>query len=236
MMIYTDFLLETRMNIMKTLLLSFCLLLLLPFFSLAQQEDAKNSNPIEKLDSTKYKIGNVILDSKERTITVNGKINMQQGTVELIACAPGGKMHESILTIDVVPYHLQVSLLLLGLKYVGGVEYQGDAKQPQGDSVYITITWQLHGKDTTVAIEDLVWNIEQNRQMERTSWVFVGSKTVEGTFMADQEKSLITTYHDPFTIFDNPLKGGSNDELYKVNEHLVPSKGTPVQIVIKPVP
>ncbi len=222
---------------MKRLFLQVVICVILPVIIFAQRgnDAALNSNPIEKLDSNRYKIGNAIINSQERTVSLQGKINLQKGMIEVVACAPGGKMHESVLVIDVVPYHLQVALLLLGLKYVGGLEYQGDPKQPQGDSVDITVTWSMNGKDTTVHVEDLVWNIEQSKPMERISWVFVGSKTEDGKFMADQEKSIITTYHDPFTIFDNPLQGGSNDDLYKVNENLVPAKGTPVIVTIKTI-
>ncbi|TAK56660.1 MAG: hypothetical protein EPO24_10970, partial [Bacteroidetes bacterium] len=201
--------------------------------NLTKQDTAAVSNPIQKIDEFRYKIGNVILDSKRREIMLQGAVNMEKGVVELLACAQGGKLHETVLVIDAVPYHLQVALLLLGLQYKGGLEYQGDARTPQGDSVEVYVTWSKNGKDTTVRGEDLVWDVKAASSMEHTSWIFVGSKMVEGRFMADQEKSLITTYHDPFTIFDNPLQGGANDELYKVNEQLVPPKGTPVTVSIK---
>jgi hypothetical protein len=53
--------------------------------------------------------------------------------------------------------------------------------------------------------------------------------------MADMEGSIITTFHDPYTIIDNPLPGGGNDELYVVNETLVPPKETEIQLIIKAV-
>ncbi|MBI3189897.1 MAG: hypothetical protein HYZ33_04550 [Ignavibacteriales bacterium] len=192
-----------------------------------------SENPIEKIDENNYRVGKLILNSKDRTVKLNGILNMEKGIIELLACATGGKVHESVLVLDVVPYHLQVSMLLLGLKYKGGLEYQGDPRTPQGDSVEIWVSWKRDGGDTTVRAEDLVWDANQSKPMEHTSWVFVGSKMVEGRFMADQEKSLITTFHDPFTIFDNPLQGGANDEVYTVNEKLVPRKGTPVTVTIK---
>lgn len=227
---------------MKQALL-FLLLFLYASVLLARQKEASSStknsdssaqtNPIEKIDEFRYRIGNVTLDSKKRELSIPGMINMEKGVVELLACARGGKTHESILVLDIIPYHLQVSLLLLGLKYRGGVEYQGDPKIPKGDSVEVWVTWKGEGAEKTVRGEDLVWNITEKKSMEHTPWIFVGSKMIEGRFMADQEKSLITTYHDPFTIFDNPSPDGANDDLYKVNEQIVPAKGTPVTITIK---
>lgn len=219
-------------------LLAACFLaLLVPPPASAQADTTKSSDttasPITRIGEDVYKIGNVILDSRKREIRIPGRVNMEKGMIELVACGPGGKLHESILVLDVVPYHLQVGLLLLGLRFVGGPEYQGDPRTPLGDSVEIQASWTLAGKTTTVRIEDLVWDIPHKRMMEHTPWVFVGSKLLQGQFMADAEKSLITTYHDPFTILDNPLPSGSDDELYKVNWNIVPPKGTPVEVVIK---
>jgi len=192
-----------------------------------------SSSAIVRVGEDLYKIGNVLLDSRSREITVPGTVNMEKGLIELVACGPGGKLHESVLVLDVVPYHLQVALLLLGLRFIGGLEYQGDPRTPLGDSVEVRARWTLNGKTTTVRIEDLVWDIPHKRPMEHTPWIFVGSKLIQGRFMADAEKSLITTYHDPFTILDNPLTSGGDDELFKVNWNLVPPKGTPVEVIIK---
>lgn len=191
--------------------------------------------PISKIGDNLYQLGSITLDSKKRELIIPGQVNMQKGIIELLACAPGGKVHESVLVLDVVPYHLQVALLLLGLKYVGGLEYQGDPRTPQGDSVEVWVTWKEEGKEKKVRGEEMVWDVVRNAPMETTPWVFVGSKVNQGTFMADVEKSLITTYHDPLTILDNPLTTGGNDEVYKVNEKLVPPKGTPVTVIITPV-
>ena len=159
---------------------------------------------------------------------------MQKGMIELLACAPGGKTHETVVVMDVVPYHLQVALILLGLNYVGGLAIQGDTLTPRGDSLEVLITWNSNGRDTTVRGEDFAWDIPRKAPMQHTPWIFTGSKMMDGKYMADVEKSLITTYHDPFTILDNPLSTGADDETYKVNENLVPPKGTAVTVTIKP--
>jgi hypothetical protein len=194
-----------------------------------------SQNPLKKIGDDQYQLGNIKIDSKNRVLTIPGKINMQKGMIELLACAPGGKTHETVVVMDVVPYHLQVALILLGLNYIGGLSVQGDTLTPKGDSVDVFVTWTKNGQDTTVRAEDFAWDIPAGKSMAHTPWVFAGSKMYEGKYMADVEKSLITTYHDPFTILDNPLSTGRDDETYKVNDLLVPPKGTPVTITIKPI-
>lgn len=191
--------------------------------------------PIVKLSATTYKIGNILLDVENRQIRLPGEVNMEKGIIELLACAPGGKMHESVLVVDIVPYHLQVSLLLLGLTYGDNLQFQGDPNTPQGDSVEVWISWQWENIDHKVRGEDLIFNLVSKKTMDHTFWIFSGSRIVNGTFMADVEGSIITTFHDPYTILDNPLPGGGNDELYVVNQNLVPPKGTPVEVFIKAI-
>ena len=194
-----------------------------------------SQSQIAKVGDHTYKLGSLTIDSELREITIPGKVNMHKGMIELLACGPGGKTHESVLVLDVAPYHLQVALLLLGLQYVGGLAYQGDPHTPKGDSVEVWVKWKDGDKYTSVRGEDLVWDIPRNQHMEHTPWIFVGSMMSDGKFMADVEKSLITTYHDPLTILDNPLIAGGDDTLYRVNEDLVPAKGTPVEVTIKAV-
>ena len=188
---------------------------------------------ISKIGDHLYKLGSLKINSESKEIIIPGKVNMQKGMIELLACGPGGKVHESVLLLDVIPYHLHVGLLLLGLKFGGGLEYQGDPNTPMGDSLEVWVRWTSNDRDTIVKGEDLVWDIPRNKSMEHTYWVFAGSKVVEGKYMADIEKSIITTYHDPFTIIDNPLALGGDDELYRVNEKITPAKGTPVEVIIR---
>lgn len=201
----------------------------------AQNPDTSKSPPIVKLSPTKYKIGTIILDVENRQLQFPGEINMEKGVVELLACTPGGKRHESVLVVDIIPYHLQVSLLLLGLNYGDNLQYQGDPNTPTGDSVEVWVKWQWNNEDYMVRGEDLIFDLVSKKTMAHTHWIFSGSRVINGTYMADMEGSIITTYHDPFTILDNPLPGGGNDELYVVNHDLVPPKGTEIELIIKAI-
>jgi hypothetical protein len=195
---------------------------------------ADSAHPgITKIGQNLYRLGNVTIDSERRQISMAGKVNMDHGIVELLACAPGGKVHESVLVLDVVPYHFQVALLLLGLKPGGGLEYQGDPRTPTGDSVDVIVSWTQADTQVSVRAEQLVWDLQQKTAMQTTPWIFVGSKVVDGTFLADVERSLITTYHDPTAILDNPLPSGGNDEISVVNRELIPPVGTPVVVTVR---
>jgi len=181
-----------------------------------------------------YNLGNVKLDLNKKTITMNGKVNMSYGLIELLACTRIGKMHESALVIDVQPIHLQTALILLGLEFGGGIRYQGDPLTPKGDRVQIWVEWDADNETQRHRAEDLIFNRSKQSQMEHVGWVFTGSRMSNGAFMAQAVGTLITTFRDPDAIIDNPLPDGADDTAYIVNSQVTPPKGTNIRMIITP--
>ena len=209
--------------------------------ALSQDERQPEKPVVQKLSDGVYQIGTVQLDKNTQEIRLPGRVNMQEGLIELFACGPKGKLHESVLVLDIIPYHMQVALLLLGLEPGGGLAHQGDPDTPTGDPVEIWVEWDHSDSLSSSPMvrrhraEELIYNIAREQPMQQTHWVFVGSKIVDGWFMAQVEQSLVTTYHNPYTILDNPSPSGGDDTLYIVNKEIVPEVGTPVQMIIKAV-
>ncbi|KPL12060.1 hypothetical protein AMJ85_02150 [candidate division BRC1 bacterium SM23_51] len=194
------------------------------------QTDSSPHREIERIGEGRFRIGNIVLDKTSQTLRLPAQVNMQKGIIELVACSSGGKLHESLFLAHVEPYHLHLALLLLGLNHKGGVRFQGDGTQPEGDRVVIFV--ERDGRRQRV--ERYIWDIPRKATMEPTGWVFTGSKFVDGQFGAQLTRTLITTYRDPYTILDNPLPTGADDTVYEVNSQVTPSVGTTVTLVIRP--
>ena len=149
----------------------------------SQQEEQSQKAVVKKLADGKYLIGSVLVDKNAQEIHLPGKVNMQEGLIELFACGPRGKLHERVLVLDVVPYHLQVALLLLGLEPGGGLDYQGDPGIPAGDPVVVWVEWEQSdslSSSSTVAhhrAEELIYNIAREQPMDQTHWVFVDPRS-----------------------------------------------------------
>jgi hypothetical protein len=190
----------------------------------------------EKIGEDLYRVGKLTVDLKSKTARCAGKINMRQGTVEYLAVAPKGKLHESVLQVDVRPLHLQVGLILLGLEPGGGLRYQGDAQSPKGSPVDVWVSWERNGRRAKVRAEDLIWDVVKKRPMDRSAFVFSGSSVDADGFVADRELSLIATYRDPAAILNNALPSGSDDSIYKANQRIAPPVGTPVTVTVTPRP
>ncbi len=189
----------------------------------------------EKITDNVYRIGQVILDVKAKTVTCEGKVNLQKGAIDYLAVASKGKLHESVLELDAEPIHLNVALLLLGLKAGENLREHGDPTPPKGGPVEILVSWEENdGKRREVRIEELAWEVEKKRPMERTSFVFTGGRIVDGKFTPQQERSLIAVYSDADTLLNNPLPTRLNHDAYSINEKLTPKVGTKVRVVFKP--
>jgi len=178
------------------------------------------------------------VDVRRGTVQAEGRVCMDKGVLEYVACGPGGKVHESLLILDCEPRDLLVAIQTLGLKPGRGVDFQGQKKVPTGAKVFLYVEWEQGGKSVRRRAEDLVWNAQARRSMRRTPWIFVGSRfekdpdTGKPVFAASIEGNLVATYHDPYAILDHPLDTGADDTTYEVNTKLVPKAKTPVKLVI----
>lgn len=194
--------------------------------------------PMREIAEKVYEIGPVgravKLDRNLMEIRINGKSAASSRLVEYLATTPLGKAHETILTFDIEPVHLQVALLTLGLKPVNNLRVQGDPRVPKGAPVDIFVEWERNGKTERRRAEELIWNGIEDRAMSETRWVFTGSRVDGKLFMADATQSLIASFRDPDAILNHPLPAGADDTAYRANLSAAPPNGSPVQLIIRP--
>lgn len=184
----------------------------------------------------------VTLLEGQRRLEVAGFVNQQAGAIELFACAPEGKTHESIVVLDCVPSGLHAGLLALGLVpgRPAGMEVDGQWRPPTGPPVEVRVRWTTaDGAAHEARAEEWILDQQRGAGMEPVGWLFVGSYSQEGSggasnYAADHVKSLVTTYHDASTILENPLQGGRDDALYEADARVVPPVGTRIVVSFTP--
>lgn len=196
--------------------------------------------PIVELEKGVYQVGNVKVDKNKREakdyeVIVPGEINLIQGMIEFLACAKGGKLHESALLLDVEPLHLQLGLILVGLEHENNLRYQGDPRLSKGDPVEIFVEWERNNKLERHRAEELVFDRQKKAPMPKTHWLFTGSRINNSVFMAQATKNIIATYNDPDSIINQPFPTRSDDTAYSVNTDVLPPKNTKVKLIIKPL-
>jgi len=182
-------------------------------------------------DGNRATLGSVQVDAAAKTVTATGWVNQTEGLVEVLACGPKGKVHESVFVLALNPLDLQAALLLIGLQ--PGTPMEIDTP-PTGAPVDVRVEWQADGETKQVRAETFLWNQAKNQALPETPWTFNGSIIRDGEFMALAEESLVVTYWDPYAILNNPLPCGADDEILVVNSNAVPAYETPVTFIFSP--
>ena len=179
-------------------------------------------------------LGSIWIDPARHELIVSGFVNQVQGAVELFACGPGGKTHESILVLFGEPADIQTGLLLLGLKHGEPMKGLGQGP-PEGDRVNLTVHWEQDGEVRFASAGELILDYQRGKSFRNASWVFNGSKVENNYFLALAEESLIATYWDPWAIINIATSEGRDDERLAANTKKLPPRQTPVRLVISPV-
>ncbi len=188
---------------------------------------------IERLPNGDIRLGKITLLKEQRALAFPAKINRTFGPLEVLIATPIGRLHESLLSSEASPFHLQTMLHLLGLK--NGPRLPDDDGR-QGDLVDIDLEWTRDdGTAVRESVEDWLINTKTEKPMKRIGWVFVGSRIDQGTFLAELDGNLVLVYSVGETVLDIPSKAGRDDTVFVVNEEKEGlNRGSAVRVVITP--
>ncbi|MCB1099335.1 MAG: hypothetical protein KDN22_27440 [Verrucomicrobiae bacterium] len=70
---------------------------------------------IRQVSDDVYELGALVLDRKERTITIPATVNMTEGMIEYALVSDSGKVHEPLFATAATPQQVHVAALLLGM-------------------------------------------------------------------------------------------------------------------------
>lgn len=200
---------------------------------------------IREISPGVFQVGGVKLEREARRVSFPVKLNMTNGPIEYLLVTTAGKTHESLLTTDIEPQHLQVAMLLLGAKGMqaapltnapaGGPITQalGGRNPPlPGDAVSVEVSWKQGGRSERKRIEALVLNKRANEPMSAGPFTFTGSRLWQGKFVAQTDGSLIAIITDPDAVFNNPRPNRDADDTWVVHAPSVPSADTGLELSI----
>jgi len=194
-----------------------------------------------------FEIGSMRLDKNAGTLTLPGKVNMDNGALEYLICTAKGPTHESLLVTEVQPSDVHFGMLLLGAKGAGiltpapsdappaqiDAEYLRRAPKLKGDNLTITARWKKAGMEHGAPVED--WIVAQNtgKPAPRGPWIYTGSMFAEDKFLAQFEGLIAALVTNPSALINNPRSGNDDDKIWMANTKAVPPADTHIEIVIK---
>lgn len=211
------------------------------------EEKPDQEKPGEPRKEGVTKLPGIVIDRNAGTIELSGVICRQSSSqLEVMMCTSRGKTHESLLLVDCAAEHLQMGLILLGLKPNPQVKEFGEFKAlTEGPKVVLEVAWKnADGKEVRHRIEDLIYDRRRERSMERAGWVFTGSRDREVPAPPDFEKTrkvfaakysgnLGALYHDPDAILDTPLMEGGDDTIFVPHAERLPARMTQIVVHIR---
>ena len=182
-----------------------------------------------------FELGKVRLDKNNRTVSFPAVLNLSPGLIEYVVVTETGKIHESLFRTEAEPFQIHTAMLLLGAKGAGTNRFPEQANQPlPGNKVTIEVTWRMEGgARQNRRAEELVYNQQTKSTMSRGPWIYNGSRMFDGTFVAQQDGSIVSLIEDPDALINNPRLGRESDEIWEVKTNGLPPLNSPVEIKIK---
>lgn len=180
----------------------------------------------------------VHIDWQQGVVEVGAVVVLRQGLLELVACSPNTREHESILRVAARPHDIYNALGLIGL--VPGKPVRRDAGSdrwlpPTGSPLRIEVRYRDHDEEKTVPVERWLLESDKSQIPGPLPWVFAGSvRASDGTFGADEEGTIVCVVDfSTAMIAVGALHTSSDDELWlAANTELIPPVGTRCTLMI----
>jgi hypothetical protein len=190
--------------------------------------------PLETVAPGVFRMGKVVLDNREKTVTFAGAVNMTHGLIEYAIVAAGGKLHESLLRTDAEPYHIHLAaLFLMKNPPVPQTNAEPNKIVIAGPPVTFWLKWKERDQEQQTRLEDWIHNDLTHTNMSRGSWTYNGSRFIGPRFLAHSDRSIVSVIEDPDALVNNPREHRTNDNIWRPLEPRVPPVGTPVQIILR---
>jgi len=209
--------------------------------TLAQSPDLKENKlypEIKVLSSGVYDFGGIIIDQNDLSFSFEAKCNQISGLVEYALVHENGKTHESLFTTKIAPRLIHACFLLLKQKPDNFLlqkekfsEQEIQAFRQKGLEIWVK--WDEDGSVFRKSMTSMTLNDLSNQTLKEKSFLFTGSKVVEGEYLAQMDGSIIAIYQDSRAVVNAIDELSSNDDVWLPNEVNLPPLGKNVWISIK---
>lgn len=181
----------------------------------------------------------VKIDWRHRVVEVDARVVLRSGPLELLACSPGTREHESILVVQARPLSILQAMGLIGLEPGSPVRYDQEREQifpPTGERLDLSIRYQQTGKSHVVRVEQWLRDVERRKSPEQMPWVFSGSRTGDrGRLLADADGTVVCVVDfESALIAVGDLHTDDNELLWlEANTSAIPPLGTDCTLLIR---
>ena len=167
------------------------------------QKDAVDSESQSPLPESKPKSGRrvryapgVMIDFARLQVEVDAQVVLREGMLELLACSPDTKEHESILRVNARPSQIYQAMGLIGLQPGRPVGWDQETQKrvpPTGEVLSIAITFKTDRGAQSADAWDWLRTAGSDTTPPPRPWLFTGSvRDAEGRLAVDQDGTVVT--------------------------------------------
>jgi hypothetical protein len=178
----------------------------------------------------------VLHDPAAKRFEVKGEFGQPTRVLEFIAVGEGGRAHESLTILNVVPSAMKRAAVDLGLKPGKAADFT-QGRPPEGEGMYVYAAWE--GRARPVRAEKLVRNTKTGGQLTAGPLVYIGSREFvkevswDTYFAADVYQNLvgIVWKYSGDMVFAASEPAGDDEYIWAPNPDLVPAPGTALRMI-----
>jgi hypothetical protein len=184
----------------------------------------------------------IMIDWARREVRVDATVIMRKGAIELFACSPQQREHESIVRIEARPTYLFQALGLIGLTPGHPIRLNPDNDKVEpatGDPVEIEVRYESGGQVRQDPIERWLKLANTSKPLDPQPWIFAGSTTAEGGgITADGEGTVIALVDFGSALIGLPERhSDSNEALWlEPSSENIPQEGTKCTLIFRAGP
>ena len=183
----------------------------------------------------------VRIDWPKLTVEIDAEVVLREGPLELFACSPRTKEHESILRVSARPLHIHQAMGLIGLTPGKPLRFDEEAKQweePRGDRVELRVRYTDEGGTHIVASQHWVSDAKSPDPARPIvlDWIFTGSTNLpDGRLAADADGTVACVVDfESALITLSSRHSADNEELWlTANTKEIPPRGTKCTLLIR---
>ena len=183
------------------------------------------------------------IDAKNKRVILDGYVAMTDGPLEMFACPEGTKEHESIIGTLARSKEVHAALLAVGAMRGTPVEFLPKFVPATGQRIRIWVCYRdKNGQFKAVDGRRWVKKASTGKQME-PDWVFSGSgfwkdpESGKEYYRADSGDMICVSNFNS-AMMDIPVASSAEagDLLYLPFTERIPAQGTPLRLVLIPIP
>lgn len=186
------------------------------------------------------KKGEVWFSPADKVVVAGGAICLNRGYLEMFACTPQTKEHESIVVLNCKAFEIHAGLLAIGAKPGKPVKFDPEYVPASGAEIEVEVHWfDKEGKPQKARAQEWIKDAKTGKAMD-LGWVFAGSgffvdeKTRERFYLAEGGE-VVCVSNFTTAMLDVPVKSSDlNDGLqFEAFTDKIPALKTKVRVFFR---